>query len=134
MIARAGGLLAQGVEGAPGAWLVAKTFIEHMIGFSHDALHVLVGVGLQLLLAAVLRDDMRGWRPWLGVVLLELANEGADLFLEVWPDHAMQWGESAKDVALTMALPTVLMVVSRHWPRLLVRCAPAPSDHIAGVP
>ena len=25
-------------------WSQTKTFIEHMIGFSHDALHVMVGV------------------------------------------------------------------------------------------
>ena len=100
-------------------WNDAKTFIEHMIGFSHDALHVLVGVCLQLLFAALLRMSARSIGPWLMVLALEFANEWSDLYIEVWPQHAMQWGESAKDVLLTMALPTLLLIVARYRPKLL---------------
>lgn len=100
-------------------WNDAKTFIEHMIGFSHDALHVLVGVCLQLLFAALFRISARSIGPWLMVLALELANEWSDLYIEVWPQHAMQWGESAKDVLLTMALPTLLLIVARYRPKLL---------------
>ena len=100
-------------------WNDAKTFVEHMIGFSHDALHVLVGVCLQLLFAALFRMSARNIGPWLMVLALELANEWSDLYIEVWPKHAMQWGESAKDVLLTMALPTLLLIVARCRPRLV---------------
>ena len=100
-------------------WSQTKTFIEHMIGFSHDALHVMVGVCLQLLFAGLLRRSARSVGPWLMVLGLELANEWVDLQVEDWPQHAMQWGESAKDVLLTMALPTLLLIVARYRPRLL---------------
>ena len=105
-------------------WNDAKTFIEHTIGFSHDALHVMVGVCLQLLFAGLLRRSARSVWPWLMVLGLELANEWVDLHVEVWPQHAMQWGESAKDVLLTMALPTLLLIVARCWPRLLIGDTP----------
>ena len=100
-------------------WSQTKTFIEHTIGFSHDALHVMVGVCLQLLFAGLLRRSARSVWPWLMVLGLELANEWVDLHVEVWPQHGMQWGESAKDVLLTMALPTLLLIVARCRPRLL---------------
>ena len=119
-------------------WNDAKTFVEHMIGFSHDALHVLVGVCLQLILAALFRMSARSIGPWLMVFALELANEWSDLYIEVWPQHAMQWGESAKDVLLTMALPTLLLIVARYRPKLLSGDNPVvavePTDPDASVP
>ena len=102
-------------------WFNAKTFIEHMIGFNHDALHVVVGVCLQLLAAAMLRRSVQSLLPWLIVLALELANEWVDLYGEVWPDHAMQWGESAKDILLTMFLPTIILVAARFRPQLFRR-------------
>ena len=53
------------------------------------------------------------------VLTLEMANEWSDLYTEAWPQHAMQWGESAKDVLLTKALPTLLLLLARCRPRLL---------------
>lgn len=100
-------------------WHTAKTFVEHMIGFSHDALHVVVGVCLQLLAASFLKVSVRHPVPWCLVLGLQLANEWSDLWLEVWPDQAMQWGESSKDILLTMALPTLFLLVARYRPQLL---------------
>ena len=79
----------------------------------------MVGVCLQLLFAGLLCRSARSAWPWLMVLGLELANEWVDLHVEVWPQHAMQWRESAKDVLLTMALPTLLLIVARYRPRLL---------------
>lgn len=101
-------------------WFEAKTAFERSVAFGHDALHSLVGVAAQLLAAAVLRRSVAQWGPWLVVLGLELLNEASDLSSEVWPDRLTQWGESGKDVALTMALPTLLMLTSRFVPRLLV--------------
>lgn len=105
-------------------WFNAKTFFEHSLAFSHDALHSFVGVIVQLLVAAMLRCSVARWKPWLVVLMLELANEASDLYGEVWPTRSQQWGESAKDLLLTMFLPTLLLVVSRYVPRLLVRTRP----------
>ncbi|MBA3054646.1 MAG: hypothetical protein FP826_06880 [Sphingomonadales bacterium] len=107
-------------------WFNAKTFVEHTIAFSHDALHVIVGVCLQLLLASLLQVSVRSPWPWSIVLTLEIANEAADLHGEVWPDHAMQWGESAKDVLLTMCLPTLLLLLARFRPQLFSAAASAP--------
>jgi hypothetical protein len=95
-----------------------EIFTERSLGFSHDALHVLVGACLQLLLATLLRTSVRSLKPWALVLVLELLNEVHDLRVETWPSPAMQWGESAKDVLLTMALPTVLLLAARYAPSL----------------
>ncbi len=106
-------------------WFNAKTFAEHMIGFSHDALHVVAGVCLQFLLAALLRVSVRSFWPWSIVLALEVANEWADLHGEVWPDRSMQWGEGAKDILLTMGLPTLILIVARFRPQVFGASAPS---------
>jgi hypothetical protein len=86
-----------------------------------DALHVVGGVVLQLGFAVLLRTSLAHWRPWLFVLALELVNEANDLLVEQWPDPGMQWGEGARDLVLTMLLPTVLLMVARLRPELLAR-------------
>src|SRR5215213_9431909 len=100
------------------AWHRAKMFIEHAIFFSSDALHVLVGTIVWVAIAVLWRRPLSDWRPWLAVFVLLLLNEAVDLQVERWPDAAMQYGESAKDLLLTMILPTLLMLLVRSNPRL----------------
>ena len=50
---------------------------------------------------------------------LELANEANDLRVEQWPQPGMQYGEGAKDIILTMALPLLLFLVARKRPKLI---------------
>lgn len=100
-------------------WYATKILAEHAFAFSNDALHVLAGVGLQLALARLMKVSIGRIMPWLGVLALELLNEWSDISFEIWSNYAMQWGESAKDVLLTMALPSILLTVSRRWPDLL---------------
>jgi hypothetical protein len=109
-------------------WFAVKSFIDHALAFHEDGLHVLGGVLLQLSVAALLRRSLGAWLPWLAVLVVELVNEWADLSLEIWPDRAMQWGESGRDLFLTLALPTVLLLLSRYAPRLLVATSPAPPE------
>jgi hypothetical protein len=104
-----------------GFWFEAKIFVEHSVGFSHDALHVLVGPCIQLLAAALLRRSLRNPWPWLVVLVLELANEANDLLIDHWPHPGEQWGESMKDLILTMTLPTLLLIIARYAPGLLGR-------------
>ena len=98
-----------------------KTFAEHSISFSDDALHIFVGVIIQLAAAALLHTTIADSRPWFIVLVLEMLNEALDLTVERWPSFAMQLGESGKDVLLTLALPTLLLIISRLYPHLLVR-------------
>jgi TRAP-type uncharacterized transport system fused permease subunit len=114
----------QAMTGAMLSWYEAKMFVERASLVSSDALHVVVGVIVWLLLALALRRSVSSWLPWLGLLALVLCNEAVDLWVERWPDPAMQLGESAKDILLTMTLPTVLMFAVRLRPNLF-RAPPA---------
>ena len=86
-----------------------------------DALHVLAGVLLQFAGMAVWRRGLGDLRPWFLAVTFTLLNEGYDLWAEQWPSLGMQLGEGAKDVALTLLLPSLLLILARVRPTLLVR-------------
>jgi hypothetical protein len=101
-------------------WYQLKLFIEHASGISMDALHILVGFILFLLAARLLKTGARSLWPWLALLLLELGNEAYDLHVELWPNLGSQLGEGAKDILLTMALPTVILVATRWRPQWLV--------------
>ena len=109
-------------------WYEAKMFLEHASAITSDALHVLIGVGLWVVAAVVLRRRLTDWLPWLVVLAAIVFNETVDLWMEQWPDRAMQYGESAKDLLITLLLPTLLMVAARERPGLFVRQTPAEPD------
>jgi len=106
------------------SWYEAKMFIERASVVSSDALHVLVGVLAWMIAAVVLRRSLSSRFPWLILLGLAVLNEFVDFWIERWPDLGMQLGESAKDILLTMALPTVLMFAVRFRPNLF-RARPA---------
>jgi hypothetical protein len=103
----------------PSVWFEFKELAGRSTGWPMDTLHVMGGVILQLILAAVLRSSLASKWPWLIVLLLELANEAYDLWFERWPSLPMQVGEGLRDLIGTMLLPTVLLLVARKRPRLL---------------
>jgi hypothetical protein len=109
-------------------WHQAKLFIEHALGISMDALHILVGFMLFLLAALLMRTHLASPRPWLALLVLELLNEGYDLHVERWPNIGSQLGEGVKDVLLTMALPTLILLIARWRPWWLVQPASRPPD------
>ena len=100
------------------SWHHGKVFVEHTVAVDHDALHVVVGVLAWLVFGALLRRPLSSWRPWICVLVLILWNETVDLWIERWPDAGMQYGEGAKDLLMTMLVPTVLMVLLRVAPGL----------------
>jgi hypothetical protein len=100
------------------SWYKVKMFIEHASVVTSDGLHVLVGVLAWIVIAMVLRRSLSAALPWLLVLVLILLNESVDLWVEQWPSLAMQLGESAKDILLTMTLPTVLLFAVRLRPNL----------------
>jgi hypothetical protein len=113
-------------------WYQIKLFIEHASGISMDALHILIGFAIFLLAAQLLRQGIASILPWLATLLLEIGNEAYDLTVEIWPDPGSQLGEGVKDIMLTMALPTLLMMIGRWHPKLLTREATAqlPDDQV----
>jgi hypothetical protein len=106
-------------------WYQLKQLLEHSLGISMDALHVIIGVILQLAAALLMRRSIADWPPVLAVLAIELANEANDLRTERWPEPAMQYGEGIKDILLTMFLPLLLLAVARTRPQLLRRSGPA---------
>jgi hypothetical protein len=107
----------QPVIAAFAEWYDLKIFVERSVAISTDSLHVIAGVTLQLLVASVARRPVTHWLPWISVLAALLFNEAVDLWVERWPSLAMQLGEGAKDILLTMFLPTLLMLLFRS-PRL----------------
>lgn len=106
------------ITSAMAFWHQGKLFIEHAVSISHDSLHVIVGVLVWVVVALLSRRPLTSWTPWLWVFAFILWNETVDLWNEQWPDPGMQYGEGAKDVAITMLLPTVLMFAGRARPDL----------------
>ena len=104
----------------PLQWYQIKLSIAHFVGTDMDALHVLAGVLLQFGVALLLRVPVTRWIPWLSVLGIEMVNEWSDLQAEKWPDRGMQYREAVEDIVLTILLPTLILVVGRLRPRLLV--------------
>jgi hypothetical protein len=102
-------------------WYAVKVLIEHATGFSMDALHVIVGVLVQLGCCILLRKPAAHPLPWLIVFAAELMNEYNDLRVETWPDPPMQYGEGLKDILSTMLLPTVILLLARYRSRVFAR-------------
>lgn len=102
-------------------WYQLKLFAQHSSGISMDALHVIAGVALQMLIALMFRSSAARPLPLVAVLLFALANEANDFRIEFWPDLGMQLGEAAKDVILTMVLPMLIFLVARRRPKLLVQ-------------
>lgn len=106
-----------------GNWYQMKLLIEQTARISHDSIHVLVGGVAPLVIAFLTRRSVASWLPWLVMLALILFNETVDVTIEIWPGSArlLQYGDSLKDILLTMALPTVLLVSARVAPQLYAR-------------
>ena len=102
-------------------WYQLKLFVQHASGFSMDAMHVVAGVILHLAIAALLKSSLARPLPLLLVLAVEIVNEATDFRVEIWPDPGMQIGEAVKDVVLTVIIPTVIFLVARYRPKLLVQ-------------
>src|SRR3954469_11905146 len=101
-------------------WHHTKEWLAHATGLDMDALHVHFGVGLQILFALILRRPLSSPWPWLCVVAAEAANEYNDLAYEIWPDRGIQVAESVRDIWNTLLIPTLLLLLCRYAPRLLL--------------
>jgi hypothetical protein len=100
------------------SWHQGKLFVEHALTIGHDALHVLAGVIIWMLIGLVARRSLTTWLPWLSLLAVILWNEAVDIWVERWPDPGQQYGEGFKDLLLTMAVPTIIMVAARLRPGL----------------
>lgn len=108
------------ISGAMMSWHQGKLLIEHSFAFSHDSMHIVVGVMVWLLAAMLTRRPITAWQPWLWAFAVILWNETVDLVTERWAlsDRGWQYGEGLKDLTLTMVVPTILMIAARARPDL----------------
>lgn len=106
------------VEAVFTSWRQAKLFFEHAINVSTESLHVLAGVLILLLAAGLLGKPVSSRWPWLAVLAFACLNEFVDLSIAQWPNPGMQFGESVKDMFVTMFLPSVLLFTARKTPGL----------------
>lgn len=111
----------EAISAGMGSWYQGKLFLERALPVSNDSLHVIFGALVLLALALLLRRPVTSWAPWLGLLAFALWNEAVDLWVEQWPDPAMQYGEGAWDLGLTMLLPTLLLAAARLPPGIFRR-------------
>lgn len=109
-------------------WLAFKTELVGVLGLERDALHIYASVAIQLSVAVARKRGLADWMPWAAVLILAAANEILDLGVDLWPEAEMQAAMAVHDVVNSMILPTVLLIVARVWPNLLVRRAAGGAD------
>ena len=99
-------------------WHEAKLFIEHAVSICHDTLHLFAGLLIWLVAALLAKRPLTAWVPLFVTLFFAVLNEAIDLSVELWPSPGMQFGEGARDVMTTMAVPTLMFVAFRAFPRL----------------
>jgi len=99
-------------------WYQVKLFAQQASGIGMDAMHVIAGALLLFAAALLLRTSVARPLPLLIVLLIELLNEASDFRAELWPQLAMQAGEAAKDIVLTMSVPLLIFLATRYRPAL----------------
>jgi hypothetical protein len=100
-------------------WQDWKLWIGTETGLPDSTLHVLGGMLLLLLGAALLRRVPWHWRAWNFVLGLEIANEVYDMLNPASGEDRL--GESLHDLWLTMALPTLMVLLVPPLVRLAAR-------------
>jgi hypothetical protein len=110
-------------------WHHVKDWLEHASGLDMDALHVHAGVLLQIGAAIALRRPLRSLWPWLVVLGAESANEIYDYTYEVWPgaERQIQLAEGIRDLWNTMLIPSLVLILARFAPALLIGATAEPS-------
>jgi hypothetical protein len=87
--------------------------IVRLSGLPDPALHVILGLVIFFVAAAILRVPVSNWKPWLVVLGLQLVNEGADLLREVIEGGTVFLRGSLIDTAVTLLLPTLIVLAGK---------------------
>ncbi|CAH0349651.1 hypothetical protein [Sphingobium sp. CECT 9361] len=93
-------------------WSQMKMEVEHIVGFSSDALHAQVGMLVFIACQYVLRGRSSLLVPWLLLFGIELTNEALDMSR---PPGSVEndLGSSLHDLINTMLVPTVMVLLWR---------------------
>lgn len=101
-------------------WLDLKDWLSAATGLDNDALHIYAALFIQLGIAFVFRLSLAHPVPWLAVLAALLVNEYMDIYLPGGPIEQWQIDGGIQDLWNTMLLPTLLLMVARGAPWLLV--------------
>ncbi|HEX8124252.1 MAG TPA: hypothetical protein VF548_01585 [Allosphingosinicella sp.] len=106
-----------------------KAAVAAWTGLERDALHIYFALIIQVGSAALLRRSLASPWPWLIVLVCALANEWLDIFRDNLVEDWEKAG-SLHDLWNTMLLPSLLLLIARFAPRLLIArpAAPPPTD------
>lgn len=93
-----------------------KGIVTDVLPLTHDALHVLVGLSLHLLLCAVFKKPLHWKGAFLSIALIECVAEFQDRIDDLRVYGVWIWRESVKDFMLTVA-PSVLLSIYSKFKR-----------------
>ena len=102
------------VYSAATSWTDLKIIIKRFVGYRSDALHVVTGLAILFGAALALRRSVADWLPHIILLVFAVANEAVDILV----GGASQYGESAKDMVVTLLVPMILLTTTRRLPRL----------------
>ncbi len=101
-------------------WFQFKIYLSDVSDLSKDALHIYAAVLIHLGSAAILRRPLASPLPWRCVLLAILGNEYFDMYGTGEPVEEWQVLGGVTEMWNTLALPTLLMLIARFAPSLLV--------------
>lgn len=102
-------------------WTYDKVRISELTGLPDDALHIHAGLLILVLAALAFRRWPWHWSAWLVVLIAETANELYDLFQPYYPADEGNIRASLHDLWLTMAWPTIILIIFPLFARLWTR-------------
>ena len=100
-------------------WVFVKEAIVVWAGVDRDALTILASLLLSLGAAMVSRRPLADGVPWLMIAAFGVLDMTATV-LGRTPPLGLHLGVAVRDLLLFMAVPTVLVIVARFIPRLIV--------------
>jgi hypothetical protein len=94
-------------------WNSLKELVAAWSGLDRSALHIFAGTLAHVAIASILRRRLFDDLPWLLVLAVGVGNEA----MSALADHRLESWEirnGARDLLLVMAIPTLLLLLSRH--------------------
>lgn len=88
--------------------------IFRLSGLPDPVLHVLLGLAIYIVAAALLRRSRHSWTPLLVLLSFQLINEAADVARDLLNGDHIGWRGGIFDTVMTMALPTMLLLIGRY--------------------
>ena len=87
--------------------------IIRLSGLPDPVLHLLLGLAIYLISAAVLKRPLWSWTPWLIAFAFQAINEMADVGRDLMEGDIIRWRGGLIDTVVTMALPTLILLISK---------------------